>query len=77
VLALDDGRPGLLVDVMRGGRRTYADTLAEARERARAQRGALASEHRRVDAAPYEVRVDPALDGLRFELASTHGGQGS
>jgi nicotinate phosphoribosyltransferase len=69
VLALDDGEPGLLVDVMRRGRRTYDDSLADARERARAQREALAPEHRRVEAAPYEVRVDDAVTSLRESLA--------
>ena len=62
------GEP-LLVDVMRGGRRTRDGTLEEARARARAQREALPDRHRRVDAEPYEVRLDEGLTELRDRLA--------
>lgn len=69
VLGLADapGRPAgepLLVEAMRGGRRLRRESLPAIRDRARAQRLALRAEHRALDAAPYEVRIDPALASL-------------
>ena len=73
VLGLDtgpaDGQP-LLREVMRDGRATWSEPLAESRERARRERASLPEAMRRLDAAEYEVRVDSALAALRERLAT-------
>jgi nicotinate phosphoribosyltransferase len=73
-----DGAEPLLAEVMRGGRHLGADTLQDARERAAAQRERLPSEHRRLDATPYDVRIGPELRALADEVRATAGsGAGS
>ena len=59
--AAPPGGEPLLELVMAGGRRLVDGSLAEARARCADQRASLAPEHRRVDAAPYEVRVAAEL----------------
>ncbi len=68
-----DGAEPLLAEVMRDGRRLVTDSLERARERAAAQRERLPTEHRRLDAAPYEVRTGPALRALADEVRATAG----
>jgi len=63
-----EGRP-LLREVMRDGRATWSESLADVRERARAEREALPAVQRALDAARYEVRVDAELAALRASLA--------
>lgn len=55
----------LLVEAMRGGRRVAADSLELARARAGAQRAALPSGCRRLDAETYPVEISAALRDLR------------
>jgi nicotinate phosphoribosyltransferase len=62
------GEP-LLETVMSGGRRLRFESLEEARRRARSQRELLPAALRRVEAARYEVRLQPALLRLRDRLA--------
>jgi len=62
------GEP-LLAEVMAGGRRLHSESLDEIRGRARSQRESLSARCRRLDAEPYEVRPDPALERLRAGLA--------
>ncbi|HXG76354.1 MAG TPA: nicotinate phosphoribosyltransferase [Gaiellaceae bacterium] len=64
-----EGEP-LLREVMRDGRATWSEPLAATRERARQEREALPAAVRALDAAPYEVRVDPALERLRERAAA-------
>jgi nicotinate phosphoribosyltransferase len=64
-----DGATPLLEPAMTGGVRVRPTSLAAARERAAAQRAALAPAHRRLDAAPYPVAVTDALARLADELA--------
>jgi nicotinate phosphoribosyltransferase len=67
VLALaDEDLPGepLLVEVMRDGAVTHSESLAESRARARRERELLPSSVRALEAAPYDVRVEPGLDAL-------------
>jgi nicotinate phosphoribosyltransferase len=61
------GGAPLLREVMRSGRRTSTDTLAEARAHAAAERARLPERHRRLEAEPYEVRLGPAVTSLRDE----------
>jgi nicotinate phosphoribosyltransferase len=67
------GEP-LLELVMAGGRRLVEGSLADARARCAEQRAKLAPEHRRVDAAPYEVRVaDELLEARDRAVAALAG----
>ncbi len=59
----------LLHEVMAAGRRLRTEPLDEIRARARSQRESLPHKHRTLDAAPYDVRIDPALDRLRSHLS--------
>ncbi len=59
----DEGIP-LLVPVMEGGERSSAEPLAAARARAQAER-------ERLSTGAHDVRIDPALERLRDELASS------
>jgi nicotinate phosphoribosyltransferase len=61
------GEP-LLLEVMRDGRSTWSETLGDVRERARRERESLPAVVRALDAAPYEVRIDPELERLRDEV---------
>jgi nicotinate phosphoribosyltransferase len=63
------GEP-LLREVMRDGRATWSESLAEIRERARRERESLPEGVRALRAVRYEVKVDPALDRLRKEVAA-------
>ncbi len=63
-----DGDP-LLREVMRDGLATWSEPLAAMRERARRERESLPEAVRSLDATPYEVRIDPALDALARLLA--------
>ena len=63
------GEP-LLRDVMHEGRATWAESLDEIRDRARRERESLPEGVRALDGASYEVRVDPALERLRVEVAA-------
>jgi nicotinate phosphoribosyltransferase len=81
VIALADepgpaGAEPLLEPAMAAGVRLREDSLDAARERAAAQRAALAPEHRSLDAAPYPVAVTAALASLRDELTRGRGGSG-
>jgi nicotinate phosphoribosyltransferase len=67
-----EGEP-LLVEVMRDGRVTWAEPLCESRARARLERGTLPKAVRELDAAPYDVLVDPELERLRGRLAAESG----
>jgi nicotinate phosphoribosyltransferase len=60
----------LLEPVMRGGVRLSVGGLSEARERAAAERSALAPRHRRLDADRYPVETSPALRALGARLAA-------
>jgi nicotinate phosphoribosyltransferase len=70
------GEPGpkgagpLLEPVMTDGRRFEPETLDAMRRRAAEQRSCLPQQHRRLDAAPYEVRVGKALEALRASVAA-------
>ena len=64
-----EGEP-LLREVMRDGRSMRSETLEEMRERARRERESLPEVVRALDAAPYEVRIDPELERLRDELTT-------
>ena len=70
-----EGEPGpaggepLLASVPRAGRRSAAETLLEARERAEGQRKRLPERHRRLAAKPYSVRVGSGLAALRADAA--------
>lgn len=55
----------LLETVMTSGRRLAREPLAAARERCREQRERLAEKHRRLEAAPYDVRLAGSLLALR------------
>ncbi|MFO7571368.1 MAG: nicotinate phosphoribosyltransferase [Gaiellaceae bacterium] len=68
-----DGEP-LLREVMRDGRVTWTESLAETRERARREREVLPDPVRALDAASYDVHVDPELEGLRSRLAAAASG---
>lgn len=63
-----EGEP-LLQPVMKGGRRQGREALEEIRARARSQRERLPGPVRALEAARYEVRLDPALVRLRDRLA--------
>ncbi len=63
-----EGATPLLGPAMAGGLRVRHEPLAAARERAAAQRAALAPQHRRLDAEPYPVEVGPGLARLEGEL---------
>ena len=63
------GRP-LLREVMRDGRVTWSEPLEESRERARTERASLPEAVRRLEAARYEVELDPELVALRTRLAA-------
>ncbi|HUF01571.1 MAG TPA: nicotinate phosphoribosyltransferase [Gaiellaceae bacterium] len=69
-----DGPPGegepLLREVMRDGQATWSEPLAESRDRARRERESLPEPLRRLEAAAYEVRVDPKLEALRERHAA-------
>ena len=68
VLGLEGGRSvgePLLREVMRNGKTTWTEPLSAMRERARREREALPDAVRALDAAVYEVRIDPDLDALR------------
>jgi nicotinate phosphoribosyltransferase len=67
-----DGAEPLLERVLADGIRLRDDPLEEARERAAAQRAALAPEHRALDAKPYPVEPSARLAALRDELAAKH-----
>lgn len=54
-----EGEP-LLREVMREGRRTWAEPLAESRARARRERESLPEAVRALEASAYEVRIDAA-----------------
>jgi nicotinate phosphoribosyltransferase len=76
-LAAEPGPPGaipLLEPVMRGGERLVDASLATARERAAAERQALASPQRRLDAQPYPVELGAELVALRDALARRRAG---
>jgi nicotinate phosphoribosyltransferase len=62
-----EGDP-LLLEVMRDGRTTWSEPLAAMRARARGERETLPDTVRALDATPYEVRIDPALDALARQL---------
>ncbi len=64
-----EGKP-LLREVMRDGRSMRSETLEEMRERARRERESLPEVVRALDAAPYDVRIDPELERLRDELTT-------
>jgi nicotinate phosphoribosyltransferase len=69
--AAPPGGEPLLELVMAGGRRLVEESLADARGRCALQRARLAPEHRRVDAAPYEVRVaDELLEARDHAVAA-------
>ncbi|HLF68014.1 MAG TPA: nicotinate phosphoribosyltransferase, partial [Gaiellaceae bacterium] len=73
LLGLDDGHGGaepLLREVMRDGRSVWSEPLTTIRERARRERESLPEAVRALDGAPYDVRVDPGLEGLRQRLAA-------
>jgi nicotinate phosphoribosyltransferase len=59
----------LLEPMLAGGERLVRCGLADARERAAAQRAALPAAHRALDAEPYPVEVGAALAALRDEVA--------
>lgn len=63
-----DGDP-LLREVMRDGLAIWSEPLAAMRERARRERESLPEAVRALEATPYEVRIDPALDALARLLA--------
>jgi nicotinate phosphoribosyltransferase len=63
------GATPLLEPAMARGVRIRRGPLSAARERAAAQRAALAPAHRSLDAAPYPVEVSDALARLADELA--------
>jgi nicotinate phosphoribosyltransferase len=63
------GAEPLLEPMLAGGGRLVRGGLPEARERAAAQRAALPSAHRALDAEPYPVEVGAALAALRDEVA--------
>lgn len=63
------GEP-LLELVMAGGRRMVEESLNEARARCAVQRASLGDEHRRIDAAPYEVRISDVLLEARDEAVA-------
>lgn len=67
-----EGEP-LLREVMRDGRATWSEPLAESRERARRERESLPGAVRSLDAARYEVRIDPALAAFRDRVAARLG----
>ena len=70
------GEPGpehgvpLLEPVMTGGRRVGPETLDAMRTRAAEQRSRLPQRYRRIDAAPYDVRVGEALESLRASVTA-------
>jgi len=67
----EDGPRGsepLLVPVMRGGRRTTSDGLAEARDRFAAELAALPERLRWLDAGPERVEHSPGLDALTRDV---------
>jgi nicotinate phosphoribosyltransferase len=64
-----EGEP-LLREVMRGGKATWAEPLDEIRARARRERESLPAAVRALDASSYEVRLDPALERVRAEVAA-------
>ena len=73
LLGLDDGHGDaepLLREVMRDGRSVWSEPLTTIRERARRERESLPEAVRALDGAPYDVRVDPGLEGLRERLAA-------
>ncbi len=70
LVGLEGDEEGLLIEVMKGGERLHEESLETSRTRAREQREALAGELRRVDAIPYDVRVDPELERLRERIVS-------
>ena len=68
VVGLDGAERGgepLLRDVMRDGETVWTEELVDARNRARRERESLPVPVRALAAAPYDVRIDPALDELR------------
>ncbi|HSI97710.1 MAG TPA: nicotinate phosphoribosyltransferase [Gaiellaceae bacterium] len=68
VLGLEDGSAEgepLLREVMRDGRVTWSEPLEGSRERARREREMLPESVRLLQAASYEVRIDPELETLR------------
>jgi nicotinate phosphoribosyltransferase len=66
----DEGGAPLLLEVMREGRTIWSESLAEVRARARSERESLPPEVRALEAASYEVRVDPALAALRDRVTA-------
>jgi nicotinate phosphoribosyltransferase len=78
VLGLVDDAPPvggepLLVDVMRGGRRTSADGLAASRTRCAAPRERLPRRHHALESARYDVVRTPGLVELGERVASDAG----
>jgi nicotinate phosphoribosyltransferase len=77
ILGLDGGETGgepLLREVMRDGRATWSEPLEVSRERAHREREALPPAVRALAAAPYEVRIHPALAALRDRVAAEAAG---
>lgn len=73
-IGLEDGTSAgdpLLREVMRDGLATWSEPLAAMRERARRERESLPEAVRSLDAAPHEVRIDPALDALARQLGDS------
>ena len=71
-LGSGEGEP-LLREVMRDGRAIWTEPLTAQRERARSERETLPDHVRALDAAAYEVRIDPELEGLRRALSARIG----
>ncbi|MEZ5288387.1 MAG: hypothetical protein R2712_26995 [Vicinamibacterales bacterium] len=68
---VDDEHEGdvMLVPVMRNGRRVFADTLGDARRRARASLATLPDALRRLDVpSPYAVAISPTIRALADEV---------
>lgn len=78
VIALADEPPPpeaspLLVEVMRGGRRTHHETLLDARRRFQERLGILPEALRRLDGGQYPVTYSPRLEALVRQMAGVAG----
>jgi nicotinate phosphoribosyltransferase len=73
VLQDEPGPPGaqpLLVEVMRGGKRTWQEPLKDARRRCRDRMASLPAPLQELDDGAYPVRLSSRLEALRREMAA-------
>ena len=63
-----DGRP-LLAEVMRGGARTWRDSLQEARQRCRDCMASVPAPLRQIEPGAYPARLSAGFEALRRQMS--------